>query len=85
MISMQRAAWIAGSESQEPSGQTGAVPETSTLSPSRTARLKPIRPSNGEPLEILLRDPKAQGVRWARRRSTASVRSSSGVVSEIRK
>ena len=42
MISKQRAAWVSGSGSHEPSGQTGPVPETSTRSPLRTARLKPM-------------------------------------------
>ena len=41
MISRQRAAWTSGSGSQEPSGQIGAVPATSTRSPTRRARLKP--------------------------------------------
>ena len=49
MISRQRRAWISGSASQEPSGQIGAVPDTSTRSPTRSARLKPISPSWGEP------------------------------------
>jgi hypothetical protein len=49
MISRQRAAWASGSGSQEPSGQTGAVPATSTRSPTRTARLKPITGSYGDP------------------------------------
>jgi hypothetical protein len=31
------------------SGQTGAVPETETSEPARTARLKPMRVSKGEP------------------------------------
>ncbi len=38
MISRHRRAWAAGSGSQEPSGQIGAVPDTSTRSPTRTAR-----------------------------------------------
>ena len=41
MISQQRRAWAAGSGSQPPSCHTGAVPETSTRSPTRTARLNP--------------------------------------------
>ena len=49
MISRQRAAWASGSGSQEPSGQIGAVPETSTRSPTRTARLNPITGSYGDP------------------------------------
>src|SRR5687767_2525389 len=51
MISKQRRACTSGSGSQEPSGQIGAVPDTSTLSPTRTARLIPILPSYGEPDE----------------------------------
>ena len=50
MISRQRLAWTAGSGSQDPSGHTGAVPDTSTRSPTRTARLNPISSSKGEPL-----------------------------------
>jgi len=42
MISRQRLACRPGSGSHEPSGQIGAVPDTSTRSPTRTARLKPI-------------------------------------------
>ncbi len=42
MISKQRRVWAAGSGSQLPSGQTGAVPETMILPPTRRARLKPI-------------------------------------------
>jgi hypothetical protein len=34
--------------SQEPSGQIGPVPETSTRSPIRSARLKRIVSSNGD-------------------------------------
>lgn len=51
MISRQRRAWTSGSGSHEPSGHTGAVPDTSTRSPTRTARLKPILGSQGEPDE----------------------------------
>src|SRR5262245_46238667 len=43
-----RIAWAWTSGSQEPSGHTGPVPETSTRSPARIAREKPIGPSNGE-------------------------------------
>jgi hypothetical protein len=49
MISKQRRAWISGSGSQLPSGQIGAVPETMTRLPTRTARLNPIDDSNGDP------------------------------------
>jgi len=48
-ISQQRRAWAEGSGSTRPSGHTGAVPETETVLPTRTARLKPIEPSNGDP------------------------------------
>ena len=44
----QRIAWANGSGSQEPSGHTGPVPDTSTRSPTRIARENPIGPSNGE-------------------------------------
>ncbi len=49
MISKQRRAWAPASGAQEPSGHTGAVPDTSTRSPTRTARLKPMEASNGDP------------------------------------
>src|SRR6266576_1045207 len=49
MISRHRRAWTPGSGSQEPSGQTGAVPDTSTRSPTRTARLNPMVGSKGDP------------------------------------
>lgn len=49
MISRHLLAWTYGSGSTEPSGQTGAVPETITRSPTRTAREKPILLSNGDP------------------------------------
>src|SRR2546430_11926294 len=49
MISKHRLAWTYGSGSTDPSGQTGAVPETMTRSPMRIARQKPIVFSNGEP------------------------------------
>src|SRR5215217_471387 len=49
MIARQRAACCSGSGSQDPSGQIGAVPETSTRSPTRRARQKPTWPSNWEP------------------------------------
>jgi hypothetical protein len=41
MISKQRRAWTFTSGGQDPSGQTGAVPDTITRSPTRTARLNP--------------------------------------------
>src|SRR6266540_4688249 len=62
MISRQRAACACGSGSQEPSGQTGAVPATSTRSPTRSARLKPITGSKGDPDETRAR-PSATVVR----------------------
>jgi hypothetical protein len=49
MISKHRRAWASGSGSQLPSGQIGAVPETSTRSPTRIARLNPTSDSKGEP------------------------------------
>ena len=49
MISRHRAAWTPASSGQLPSGHTGAVPDTTTRLPTRTARLKPIVVSNGEP------------------------------------
>jgi hypothetical protein len=49
MISRQRRVCTAASSGQLPSGHTGAVPDTSTLLSTRTARLNPIRGSNGEP------------------------------------
>src|SRR4051794_14157404 len=48
-ILKQRIACANTSGSQEPSGHTGPVPETSTRSSTRIAREKPIGPSNGEP------------------------------------
>ena len=48
-ISQQRRAWTAGSGSTEPSGHTGAVPLTATVAPTRTARLKPMEDSKGDP------------------------------------
>jgi hypothetical protein len=56
MISKQRAAWASGSGSQDPSGQMGAVPETSTRSPTRRARLNPTTGSYGEPEATRWRD-----------------------------
>jgi hypothetical protein len=49
MISKQRLACAYGSGSTEPSGQIGAVPETMTRSPTRTARQNPIVSSKGDP------------------------------------
>ena len=49
MISKHLFAWAYGSGSTEPSGQTGAVPETITRSPTRMARENPILLSNGDP------------------------------------
>jgi len=50
MISRQRRAWpYASAGGSAPSGMTGAVPETWTLSPTTTAREKPITGSYGEP------------------------------------
>lgn len=55
MISMQRAAWALTSGTHEPSGQIGAVPDTSTRSPTRTALEKPTLSSNGDPELVLVR------------------------------
>src|SRR3989440_10342221 len=49
MISKHRLAWMYGSGSTDPSGQTGAVPDTTTRSPMRMARQKPIVFSKGDP------------------------------------
>ena len=54
-ISKQRRAWSFASSGQLPSGQIGAVPDTTMRSPTRTARLKPIVSSNGEPEDTSLR------------------------------
>jgi hypothetical protein len=51
MIAKHRRAWRAASSGHEPSGNTGAVPETRTRSPTRRAREKPIVVSKGEPEE----------------------------------
>src|SRR4051794_19070100 len=56
-----RIAWLKTSGSQDPSGHTGPVPDTSTRSPARTAREKPIGPSNGES-EVARRRSSAIGV-----------------------
>ena len=55
MISRQRSACRPTSESHDPSGQTGAVPETTIRSPRRTALEKPMLRSNGDPDCALLR------------------------------
>src|SRR5436309_10929002 len=55
MIARTRRAWISGSGSQEPSGQIGAVPDTSTRFPIRTALLNPIFGSYGDPEAIRCR------------------------------
>src|SRR4030081_3616449 len=55
MIWKQRFACTWGSGSQEPSGQTGAVPETSTRGPTRSALLNPMVDSKGEPDETRCR------------------------------
>ena len=49
MISRQRAACRPGSGSTSPSGQIGAVPDTTTRLPSRIALLNPMTASYGEP------------------------------------
>ena len=72
MISKQRAAWTSGSGSHDPSGQTGAVPDTRTRSPTRTARLNPMVGSKGEPEEIRCRSVIAHGSYPARRVDTVS-------------
>jgi hypothetical protein len=53
MISMHRVACVFTSASQEPSGQIGAVPDTITRSPTRTALEKPTMSSNGDPDLVL--------------------------------
>jgi hypothetical protein len=52
MMSKQRRAWIATSGSTVPSGHCGAVPDTTTRSPTRTARLYPTVGSKGDPEEM---------------------------------
>lgn len=59
LMSKHRRAWVVGSGSQCPSGQTGPVPETSTRSPARTARENPTLVSNGEPELIRCTSPTA--------------------------
>jgi signal transduction histidine kinase len=56
MMSKQRRACSPASSGQLPSGHIGAVPETKTCSPTRTARLKPIVCSKGEPDRANLRE-----------------------------
>ena len=51
MISKQRCVCAPASSGHDPSGHTGPVPETHTRSPTRSARLKPIVGSKGEPEE----------------------------------
>lgn len=53
MISRQRRVCAAGSGSHDPSGHTGAVPDTKTWLPARSAREKPMVDSNGDPEETL--------------------------------
>src|SRR4051794_41309353 len=66
-ISKQRPACVYGWGSQEPSGHTGAVPETSTRSPPRIAREKPIGASNGEPDDARRRSAMRRGAAAAGR------------------
>jgi signal transduction histidine kinase len=63
MISKQRRACALASCGQLPSGQIGAVPATNMRSPTRTARLKPIVVSNGEPEDTSLRSAMSE-VSW---------------------
>lgn len=42
MISRQRAAWASASSTHDPSGHTGAVPDTTTRLPTTTARENPM-------------------------------------------
>ena len=49
MISRHRRVWAPTSSWQVSSGHTGAVPDTTTRSPTRTARENPILRSNGDP------------------------------------
>lgn len=55
MISKQRRAWSPTSSGHDPSDQTGPVPDRRTRFPTRTARLKPIVGSYGDPEEISVR------------------------------
>ncbi len=52
MISKHRRAWGPAPSGQRPPSTTGPVPETTTRSPTRTARLNPIVGSKGEPEEM---------------------------------
>ena len=52
MISKHRRVWASAPSGEPPPGSTGPVPETTTRSPTRTARLKPMVGSKGEPEEI---------------------------------
>src|SRR3954447_12559533 len=52
MISRHRRVWASTDGSTSSSGQIGAVPATTTRSPTRTARLNPATGSNGLPDEI---------------------------------
>lgn len=66
MISKQRRACSPGSSGHDPSGQIGPVPDTSTRSPTRTAREKPMLASNGEPDVTFLRACTPQVLQGAR-------------------
>ena len=52
MISKHRRACAPAPSGQPPPGTTGPVPETSTRSPTLSARLNPMVGSNGEPEEM---------------------------------
>ena len=52
MISKHRRACMPASSGQRPPVTTGPVPDTTTRSPTRTARLKPMVGSNGESDEM---------------------------------
>ena len=60
MISKQRRACAAAPSGQPPPGSTGPVPETSTRSPTLSARLNPMVGSNGEPEETPCRSATAE-------------------------
>ena len=49
MISKHRRACGAAPSGHPPPGRTGPVPDTRSLSPTRSARLKPMVGSKGEP------------------------------------
>ena len=59
-----RWAWTAGSGSTLPSGHTGAVPLTATVSPTRTARENPDRRLRGRPSPGMLTFHGAYGTRF---------------------